>query len=177
MRQVNFCAVVISRPGCQSAGGGSHSTEGAPSSATEAQWEESRKTALSGSFLWPYRAAAQVSLLQYGDEHEVENILRHYELLKMVSTWQVLEESRLYSSLPKTNTCEYFSPLHIVCRCIRCNYVVCVYLEWSDRGALLCDAERVEYRRSSRAEPVAICILERWFHTTLPVLLIGLVYY
>lgn len=43
-----------------------------------------------------------------------------------------------------------------------------LYLEWPDRRALLCDAEGAEYRWSSRAEPVAVCLLERWTYNTFP---------
>lgn len=42
-----------------------------------------------------------------------------------------------------------------------------LYLEWPDRGALLCDAEGAEYRWSPGAEqPVAVCVLERWTWST-----------
>lgn len=51
--------------GCQSAGGGDHSTEEAPSSAAEAQREESRETGLSRRVVRSDCTAAQVSFLTY----------------------------------------------------------------------------------------------------------------
>lgn len=61
-------AVFFCDAGCESVGGGRHSTEGAPSSASEAQWEESRATGLPGSFIRPHHTAAKVRILQYGDD-------------------------------------------------------------------------------------------------------------
>lgn len=61
-------AVLFSHAGRESVGGGRHPTEGAPSSASEAQREESRAAGLPGSLIRPHHTAAKVRILQSGDE-------------------------------------------------------------------------------------------------------------
>lgn len=61
-------AVLFCDAGRESVGGGGHSTEGAPSSASEAEREESRAPGLPGSFIRPHHAAAKAPILQYGDD-------------------------------------------------------------------------------------------------------------
>lgn len=168
--------VVSCCPGCQSAGGGDHSTEGAPSSAAEAQWEDSRETGLSGSFIWPHCTAAQVSFLEYGEGDEGCNIPEYilYKLfLQPDRFWKKAGYTPVYLrqtpvSIKKNSLKKKHFPILVYAVII--GVCVWLYLEWPDRGALLCDAEGAEYRWSSWAEPVAVCLLERWTCATFPAL-------
>lgn len=106
--------------GRQPAGGGDHPTEGAPSSAAEAQREEGGEAGLPGSVLRPHHSAAQVRLLYSKRRRENTTcILEGLTVIDAVSfvSWQVLEEVRLHSCVPQTNPCEWkqrVRPRHFV---------------------------------------------------------------
>ncbi len=71
---------------------------------------------------------------------------------------------------PVSNKWAFFSGFVCCAFVTRCNFCcVWLYLEWPDRRAFLCDAEGAEYRWSPGAEPVAVCLLERWTCTTFSV--------
>lgn len=148
--------------GCESVGGGRHSTEGAPSSASEAQWEESRAAGLPGSFIRHHHTAAEVKTHQAGNDkvlmHEFEYwsiILHHFRF------WKKAGYSPVYLRQTPVRLFQLWL-FRLVGSRVLIYFCVCVCLEWPDRRTLLCDAKGAEYRWSFRPEPVADRLLDRW---------------